>query len=48
MEAIRGLCLLLTASGNLFWNMSDACEAANYRNFGKDFNMLLAVKEGKI
>ena len=29
MESIHGLCLLLTASGNLFLNMSDAHETAN-------------------
>ena len=29
MESIQGLCLLLTASGNLFQNMSDARETTN-------------------
>ena len=28
VEAIHDLCLLLIASGNLFWNMSDAPETA--------------------
>ena len=28
VEAIRGLCKLLTASGNLFLNLSDACKTA--------------------
>ena len=29
VEAIHDLCKLLTASGNLFWNMSEARETAN-------------------
>ena len=28
VEAINVICQLLTASGNLFWNMSDACQTA--------------------
>ena len=38
VEAIYSLCLVLTASGNSFRNMSDA----------RHFQMLLAVKEGEI
>ena len=44
------LCLLLTASGNLFWNISDARKTTNLQFFWNhsyirnDFKVLLVVK----
>ena len=49
VETIFHLSYVLTASGNLFLNMSDACETANHGHhsyFRKDFQMLITLKEG--
>ena len=51
VDAIHSLCLVLTATGNLFSNMSDVREIAVSRAsliFQKDFQMLLADKECEI
>ena len=54
VEAIHWLCYLLPASGNVFWNMSDAYETAilqfhgHHSYFRKHFQMLVAAKEGEI
>ena len=51
-ETIVHLFYLLTTDGNLFRNMSDACETANDSFTGithiseKDLQMLLTLKEG--
>ena len=54
-ETIFHLSYVLTASGNLFRNMSDARETAistklqfhgHHSYFRKDFQMLLTLKEG--
>ena len=47
VEAMYGLPYVLTASGNLFLNMSDAGNLQfhmHYSYFRKDFQMLLAHK----
>ena len=49
VETIFYLSYVLSASGNLFCNMSDARETANYGHHSysrKDFQMLLRLKEG--
>ena len=46
VETIFHLSNVLTASGNLFGNTSDARETANHSYFRKDFQMLLTLKEG--
>ena len=53
-ETIFHLFYLLTTSGNLFRNMSDACETANCSFTGithiseKKLQMLLTLKEGHL
>ena len=45
VEAIHVLCLLIAASGNLLRNLQFH---GHHSYFSKDFQMLVAAKEGKI